>query len=89
MNNMIDNFPQKFIMTEEAHFHLIGFVNKKFLRNSKPSYSLGKDSYIFYESLCGTAQGVISLYFFEDDKGTAVTVNGERYKAVPENLGSP
>lgn len=72
------------IMSDEAHFHLSGKVNKQNFRywssenpkelHERPLYS--KKVTVW----CGVARfGIIGPYYFEDGRGNTVTVNSERY----------
>lgn len=87
LNNEVDDFKSKIIMSDEAHFHLNGYVNKQNLRfwatenprvmHEEPLHPLKATVW------CGVyARGVIGPYFFEDAIGNTVTVTGERYRAV-------
>lgn len=94
VNDNIDDFPHKLIMTDEAHFNLSGFVNKQNYRywgTENPRILQERPLHPSRVTVwCGVfAQGVIGPYFFEDDEGTAVTVNGERYRAMLNNFLSP
>lgn len=72
------------IMSDEAHFHLSGKVNRQNFRywsakNPKEHHetSLHPEKVTVW---CGVARlGVIGPYFFEDERGSTVTVNAERY----------
>ena len=74
-------------MTDEAYFHLSGFVNKQNYRYWPPENPQEIHQHPLHsESLtvwCGIASfGVLGPYFFEDDEGEAVTVTSERYVAM-------
>lgn len=82
-----DNFFSKIIMSDEAHFHLSGYVNKQNLRfwgtenpqviHEEPLHALKLTVW------CGIyAEKVIGPYFFEDAVGNTVTVNGDRYREM-------
>ena len=84
---MIDRMPQfldHLIMSDEAHFHLNGNVNKQNFRywaaenphmlHQKPMYSEKVTVW------CGvSAFGVLGPYFFENATGQSVTVMVDRY----------
>lgn len=71
-------------MSDEAHFHLSGFVNKQNFRywsesnpknlHEKPLHSPKVTVWCAMSSL-----GIIGPFFFEDDLGYTVTVNSDRY----------
>ena len=72
-------------MSDEAHFHLSGFVNKQ----NFPFWAEGNPRAVHQKELhplkctvwCAiTTNEIIGPYFFEDDDGNAVTVTGERYR---------
>lgn len=81
------NFWNELIMTDEAHFKLNGSVNTQNLR-----YWGTENPHIIHEEplhsphvtvWCGVcAETIIGPYFFEDDEGETVTVNGDRYRAM-------
>lgn len=81
----------KLLMSDEAHFHLSGFVNKQDMRywsqvnpkkiHEKPLHSPKVTVW------CGIGTfGVVGPYFFENDAGVAVTINAERYVAMLQNF---
>lgn len=79
------HFAEKIIFSDEAHFCLNGFVNKHNCRIwADENPQVIHESPLYPEKVtvwCGFwAQGVIGPYFFEDDDGNRVTVNGERYR---------
>ena len=73
---------KKLIFSDEAHFDLVGYVNKQNCRIwgienphayvEKPTYS--KRATVW----CGFwSRGIIGLFFFENEQTEAVTVNGD------------
>lgn len=81
------DFWRQIIMSDEAHFSLNGAVNKQNCR----FYAIENPQIIHEVPLydqkvtvwCGVCAGmVIGPYFFEDDDGATITVNGERYRAL-------
>jgi hypothetical protein len=87
-------FWRKIIMSDEAHFDLAGFVNKQ---NSR-YWGTDNPQLIHQRPLhprrvtvwCAIwAGGIIGPYFFEDARGNAVTVNGDRYRDMLENFLVP
>ena len=75
------------LMTDEAHFHLSGYVNKQNYRywaRENPQelhqHPLHSERLTVW---CGIASfGVLGPYFYEDNEGAAVTVSSERYVAM-------
>ncbi|KAG8297997.1 hypothetical protein J6590_108292 [Homalodisca vitripennis] len=81
------DFSKKIIFSDEAHFHLSGFVNKQNCRiwaNENPRVIVEKPMYPERVTVwCGLwAGGVIWPYFFENEVSQAVTVNGVRYREM-------
>lgn len=81
------DFTKKIIFSDEAHFHLCGFVNKQNCRiwaNENPQVIVEKPMHPQRVTVwCGLwAGGVIGPYFFENEVGQAVTVNGVRYREM-------
>lgn len=88
------NFWQEIIMSDEAHFCLNGTVNKQNCR----FYATENPQLVHEEPLhdqkvtvwCGIcANRVIGPYFFEDERGATVTVNGARYRTMIEDFLMP
>lgn len=77
------DFVKKIIISEEAHFYLSGYGNKqncRIWRNENPRASMGKQMHSQRVTVwCGS-------YFFEDERGNAETVNGDRYRNIISNL---
>lgn len=74
-------------MSDEAHFHLSGFVNKQNFRywsdqnphqiHQQPLHSAKVTVWCAMSS-----SGIIGPYFFENERGQSVTVNAERYSEM-------
>ena len=87
---MHDNEPEFhriIIMSIEAHFHLGGCVNKqncRILGSENPKMIIEKPLYLQVVTVsCGFwAGGIIGPYFFENEAGAAVLVNGLRYRTM-------
>ncbi|KYM81653.1 Major facilitator superfamily domain-containing protein 6, partial [Atta colombica] len=82
-----EHFYRKIIFSDEAHFHLGGYVNKQncCLWGSKnPHIVMEKPMHPQRVTVwCGFwSGGIIGLFFFENEQGAAVIVNGERYRAM-------
>lgn len=85
------DFRNKIIFSDEAHFHLGGFVNKQNCRiwgHENPRVIHEKPMHPQKATVwCGFhAGGVIGPYFFENAAGNAVTVNGESYREMITNF---
>ena len=85
---------KKIIFSDEAHFHIGGYVNKQNCRNcgsenphkikEKPMRPLRVTVW------CGLwGGGTIDPYFFEDEGGATVTVNGDTYRTMKTNFLVP
>ena len=73
--------PKKIIFSDEAHFDIGGYVNKQNCRiwgTEIRTYTL-KTRRTQNESLF---RGVIGSFFFENEQGEAITVNGDCYLAM-------
>jgi len=78
------DFSNKIFFSDEAHFSLGGYVNKQNCRiwgsenpqviEERPLHPEKVTVWCAFWS-----EGVIGPYFFENDDGTTVTVNSERY----------
>lgn len=80
-------FYRKIIFSDEAHFHLGGYVNKQNSRiwgTENPHVVGEKPMHPQRVTVwCGFwSGGIIGPFFFENEGGAAVTVNGERYRAM-------
>lgn len=83
----------KLLMSDEAHFHLNGTVNKQNLR-----YWAAEDPHLIYQRPLHSPKvtvwcaigffGIIGPYFFEEN-GTTVTVNSARYIRMIETFLEP
>ena len=91
MSTVNAHFSKKIIFSDEAHFHLGGFVNKQNCRiwaNQNPRVIVEKPMHPQRVTVwCGLwAGGVLGPYFFENDAGEAITVNGVRYREMVTNF---
>ena len=82
------------LMTDEANFHLSGYVNKQDYRYWAPENPQDLISVLstakYLTGCCGIASfGVLGPYFFEVNEGAAVTVTSERYVALLRNFCEP
>ena len=77
----------KIIFSDEAHFHLGGYVNKQNCRiwaTENPHAYIEKPTHpkrvsVWY-GFC--SRGIIGPFFFENEQGEEVTVNGDRYRTM-------
>ncbi|CAB3258594.1 unnamed protein product [Arctia plantaginis] len=87
LEDEVDDFSTKIIMSDEAHFHLNGYVNKQNYRfwgtenprvmHEEPLHPLKVTAWCAVH-----AGGVIGPFFFEDAAGQTTTVDGARYRAM-------
>jgi hypothetical protein len=90
LSEMMDTLPQflpHLITSDEAHFHLSGYVNKQNFRYwAEENPRLLHQSPLHSQKVtvwCGLSSfGILGPYFFEDNNGHAVTVTAERYVAM-------
>ena len=81
------DFSKKIIFSDEAYFHLGGYVNKQNCHiwgtENQHAY-IEKPTHSKRDTVwCGFClRGVIGPFFFENEQGEAVTVNGDRYRAM-------
>ena len=78
------DLPNKLLMSDEAHFHLHGTVNKQNFRYwsaANPHKLHQRPTYDPEVTVCSAvwSRGVIGPYFFEDEDGKAITVTLQRY----------
>ena len=81
------NFGQKIIFTDEAHFWLNGYVNKQNCRFwDAHNPQMFEEASMHPQRLtvwCGLWHGgIIGPYFFRNEEGVAVNVNGEQYRKM-------
>ena len=79
------------LMTDEAHFHLSGYVNKQNYRSWAPENAQELHQRPLHSErltvCCGIASfRVLGPYFFEENEGSAVTVTSERHVAMLRNF---
>ena len=82
-----EHFYRKIIFSDEAHFHLGGYVNKQNCRIWG-----SENPHVIVENLMHPQRvtvwggfwpcGIIGPFFFENEQGNAVTVNGDRYRTM-------
>jgi hypothetical protein len=88
--NIIENF----LMSDEAHFHLTGYVNKQNMRywaqtNPAALHQRPLNSSKVTVWCAVSCRGVIGPYFFEDEGGSAVSVTSQRYVNTLETFLAP
>ncbi|GFX42706.1 uncharacterized protein TNCV_2196641 [Trichonephila clavipes] len=80
---VVPDFHKRILFSDEAHFWLNGYVNKQNYRIwSEPNLQVYVETPLHPEKLtvwCALwAGGIIGPYFFKNDEGHNVTVNGDR-----------
>ncbi|GFV60789.1 DUF4817 domain-containing protein [Trichonephila clavipes] len=93
-NGSVRNFHKRILFSDEAHFWLNGYVNKQNCQIwSEANPQVYVETPLHPEKLtvwCALwAGGIIGPYFFKNDEGHNVTVNGDRYRAMITNFFIP
>ncbi|GFV06132.1 DUF4817 domain-containing protein [Trichonephila clavipes] len=91
---VVPDFHKRILFSDEAHFWLNGYVNKQNCRIwSEANAQVYIETPLHPEKLtvwCALwAGGIIGPYFFKNDEGHNVTVNGDRYRAMITNFFIP
>ncbi|GFV35632.1 DUF4817 domain-containing protein [Trichonephila clavipes] len=91
---VVPDFHKRILFSDEAHFWLNGYVNKQNCRIwSEANPQVYVETPLHPEKLtvwCDLwAGGIIGPYFFKNDEGHNVTVNGDRYRAMVTNFFIP
>ncbi|GFX44324.1 DUF4817 domain-containing protein [Trichonephila clavipes] len=91
---VVPDFHKRILFSDEAHFWLNGYVNKQNCRIwSEANPQVYVETPLHPEKLtvwCALwAGGIIGPYFFKNDEGHNVTVNGDRYRAMNTNFFIP
>ncbi|GFV55946.1 putative DD41D transposase [Trichonephila clavipes] len=91
---VVPDFHKQILFSDEAHFWLNGYVNKQNCRIwSEANPQVNVETPLHPEKLtvwCALwAGGIIGPYFFKNDEGHNVTVNGDRYRAMITNFFIP
>ena len=88
------DFHEKFLMSDEAYFHLNGYVNKqncRFWSKENPriihELPLHPEKVTMWSAICLTE--IIGPYFFEDENDITIAVTGERYRRMIHNFLIP
>ncbi|GFY12797.1 putative DD41D transposase [Trichonephila clavipes] len=91
---VVPDFHKRILFSDEAHFWLNGYVNKQNCRiwsEANPQVyvetPLHPEKLTVWCTLWGG--GIIGPYFFKNDEGYNVTVNGDRYRAMITNFFIP
>ncbi|GFV74116.1 uncharacterized protein TNCV_4510231 [Trichonephila clavipes] len=90
----VPDFHKRILFSDEAHFWLNGYVNKQNCCIwSEANTQVYVETPLRPEKLtvwCALwAGGIIGPYFFKNDEGHNVTVNGDRYRAMITNFFIP
>ncbi|GFW49848.1 transposable element Tc1 transposase [Trichonephila clavipes] len=91
---VVPDFHKRILFSDEAHLWLNGYVNKQNCRIwSEANPQVYVETPLHPEKLtvwCALwAGGIIGPYFFKNDEGHNVTVNGDRYRAMITNFFIP
>ncbi|GFT70376.1 uncharacterized protein TNCV_2658191 [Trichonephila clavipes] len=91
---VVPDFHKRILFSDEAHFWLNSYINKQNCRIwSEANPQVYVETPLHPEKLtvwCALwAGGIISPYFFKNDEGHNVTVNGDRYRALITNFFIP
>ncbi|GFU84862.1 uncharacterized protein TNCV_2128031 [Trichonephila clavipes] len=91
---VVPDFHKRILFRDEAHFWLNGYVNKQNCRIwSEAKTQAYVETPLHPEKLtvwCALwVGGIIGPYFFKNDEGHNVTVNGDRYRAMITNFFIP
>ncbi|GFV89114.1 uncharacterized protein TNCV_4913131 [Trichonephila clavipes] len=91
---VVPDFHKRILVSDEAHFWLNGYVNKQNCHIwSEANPQVYVETSLHPEKLtvwCALwAGGIIGPYFFKNDEGHNVTVNGGRYRAMITNFFIP
>ncbi|GFX82202.1 putative DD41D transposase [Trichonephila clavipes] len=91
---VVPDFNKRILFSDEAHFWLNGYVNKQNCRIwSEANPQVYVETPLHPEKLtvwCALWAGrIIGPYFFKNDEGHNVTVNGDRYRAMITNFLIP
>ncbi|GFV92343.1 probable RNA-directed DNA polymerase from transposon BS [Trichonephila clavipes] len=91
---VVPDFHKRILFSDEAHFWLNGYVNKQNCRIwSEANPQVYVETPLHSEKLtvwCALwAGGITGPYFFKNDEGHNVTVNGDRYRAMITNFFMP
>ena len=79
---------KKNIFSDEAHFDLGGYENKQNCRiwgTENPHAYIKKPMHpkrVTVWCIQNESRGIIGPFFFENEQGEAITVNGDRYRAI-------
>ncbi|GFV77563.1 uncharacterized protein TNCV_1070921 [Trichonephila clavipes] len=91
---VVPDFHKRILFSDEAHFWLNGYVNKQNCRiwsAANPQVYVETPLHPEKLTVWGAlwAGGIIGPYFFKNDEGHNVTVNGDRYRAMITNFFIP
>ncbi|GFW14920.1 uncharacterized protein TNCV_1563821 [Trichonephila clavipes] len=88
---VVPDFHKRILFSDGEHFWLNGYVNKQNCRIwNEANPQVYVETPLHPEKLtvwCALwAGGIIGPYFFKNDEGNNVTVNGDRYRAMITNF---
>ncbi|GFW50352.1 hypothetical protein TNCV_2886581 [Trichonephila clavipes] len=82
---VVPGFHKRILFSDKAHFWLNGYVNKQNCRIWSEAKCMSKHRYIQKNLLFGALYGLVE-FFFKNEEGHKVTVNGDRYRAMITNF---
>ncbi|GFX30741.1 putative transposase [Trichonephila clavipes] len=91
---VVPDFHKRILFSDEVHFWLNGYINKQnchIWSEANPQVYVETPLHPEKQTVwCALwAGGIIGPYFFENDEGHNVTVNGDRYRAMITNFFIP
>ncbi|GFV63143.1 putative DD41D transposase [Trichonephila clavipes] len=91
---VVPDFHKRILFSDEAHFWLNGYINKQNCRIwSEANPQVYVETPLHPEKMtvwCAlSAGGIIGPYFFKNDEGHNVTINGDRCRAMITNFFIP
>ncbi|GFV59491.1 DUF4817 domain-containing protein [Trichonephila clavipes] len=91
---VVPDFHKRILFSDESHFWLNGYVNKQNCHIwSEANPQVYVETPLYPEKLTVWCVlwpgGITGPYFFKNDEGHNVTVNGDRYRAMISNFFNP
>ncbi|GFV04624.1 transposable element Tcb2 transposase [Trichonephila clavipes] len=89
---VVPDFHKRILFSDEAHFWLNGYVNKqncRILSEANPQVYVETPLHPEKLTVWSALWAGVGPYFFKNDEGHNVTVNGDRYRAMITNFFIP